>query len=121
MKESNLKYNNKGRVSFYIIRKLISFAVPLFILLFTLNSCQDMLETDNDSMVYNPELNMKTDSVFSALGIAQAMQQLADQYFYIGELRGELVTVDEAVSLNISLKEKVTTQAEEDGKESEKE
>ena len=104
MKESNLKYNNKGRVSFYIIRKLISFAVPLFILLFTLNSCQDMLETDNDSMVYNPELNMKTDSVFSALGIAQAMQQLADQYFYIGELRGELVTVDEAVT-NKNLKE----------------
>ena len=31
------------------------------------------------------------------------------------------VTVDEAVSLNISLKEKVTTQAEEDGEESEKE
>ena len=104
MKKSNLKYNNKGRVSFYIIRKLISFAVPLFILLFTLNSCQDMLETDNDSMAYNPELNMKTDSVFSALGIAQAMQQLADQYFYIGELRGELVTVDEAVT-NKNLKE----------------
>ena len=34
--------------------------------------------------------------MFYALGIAQAMQQVADQYFYIGELRGELVTVDEA-------------------------
>ena len=55
-----------------------------------------MLETDNESMVSNPELNAKTDSVFYALGIAQAMQQVADQYFYIGELRGELVTVDEA-------------------------
>ena len=55
-----------------------------------------MLSTDNDSMVSDPGMNSKTDSVFYALGIAQAMQQVADQYFYIGELRGELVTVDEA-------------------------
>lgn len=55
-----------------------------------------MLETDNESMVSDPGMNSKTDSVFYALGIAQAMQQVADQYFYIGELRGELVTVDEA-------------------------
>ena len=96
MKNSILKYKNKGRVPFGILRKFVSFAVPLFALLFTLNSCSDMLETDNESMVSNPELNAKTDSMFYALGIAQAMQQVADQYFYIGELRGELVTVDEA-------------------------
>lgn len=96
MKNSILKYKNKGRVPFGILRKFVSFAVPLFALLFTLNSCSDMLETDNESMVSNPELNAKTDSLFYALGIAQAMQQVADQYFYIGELRGELVTVDEA-------------------------
>ena len=96
MKNSILKYKNKGRVPFGILRKFVNFAVPLFALLFTLNSCSDMLETDNESMVSNPELNAKTDSVFYALGIAQAMQQVADQYFYIGELRGELVTVDEA-------------------------
>ena len=59
------------------------------------SSCSDMLSTDNDSMVSDPDLNSKTDSVFYALGIAQAMQQLADQYFYIGEMKGELVTVDE--------------------------
>ena len=33
--------------------------------------------TGNDSMVVEPELDSKTDSVFYALGIAQAMQQLA--------------------------------------------
>ena len=81
------KYKNKGRVSFYI---------TLFTLLFTLNGCSDMLSTDNDGMVSDYELNTKTDSVFYALGIAQAMQQVADQYFYIGEMKGELVTVDEA-------------------------
>ena len=70
----------------------------LLLLMLSLSSCSDMLETDNDSMVSNPELNAKTDSVFYAMGIAQAMQQVADQYFYIGELRGELVTVDEAIT-----------------------
>ena len=72
--------------------------LALSLSLFFFSSCSDMLETDNESMVSNPELNAKTDSVFYALGIAQAMQQVADQYFYIGELRGELVTVDEATT-----------------------
>ena len=66
------------------------------LLFLLLTSCSDMLSTDNDSMVSDPGMNSKTDSVFYALGIAQAMQQVADQYFYLGELRGELVTVDEA-------------------------
>lgn len=55
------------------------------------NACDDMLTTENDSMVIGPELDGRTDSVFYALGIAQGMQQLADQYFYVGEMRGELV------------------------------
>ena len=68
-------------------------AVGLLFVLLGLTSC---LSTDNDSMVSDYKLNTKTDSVFYALGIAQAMQQVADQYFYIGEMKGELVTVDEA-------------------------
>lgn len=60
--------------------------------LFATTSCEDMLMTENDSMVIDPDLGNKTDSVFYALGIAQAMQQVADQYFFIGEMRGDLVT-----------------------------
>ena len=59
--------------------------------LFALSSCSDMLRTDSDAQNFDPELNQKTDSVFYAFGIAQAMQQLADQYFFQGEMRGELV------------------------------
>ena len=69
--------------------------------LFAATSCEDMLMTGNDSMVTDPELDAKTDSVFSALGIAQAMQQLADQYFFIGEMRGELVTTTEHTDKNL--------------------
>ena len=58
---------------------------------FILTSCDKMLDVDSDRQAFEPDLNSKTDSVFYAFGIAQAMQQLADQYFYQGEMRGELV------------------------------
>jgi len=54
-------------------------------------SCEDMMEVGSDRQAFTPDLNAKTDSVFYAFGIAQAMQQLADQYFFQGEMRGELV------------------------------
>lgn len=71
--------------------KKILFSIIALLGVFASQSCSDMLETGNDSMVVGPELNSKTDSVFYALGIAQAMQQLADQYYFIGEMRGDLV------------------------------
>ena len=55
-------------------------------------SCSDMLESDSSRQAFDPELNQKTDSVFYALGILQGMQQLADQYVFQGEMRGDLVT-----------------------------
>jgi hypothetical protein len=54
-------------------------------------SCSDMLETDSSRQTFDPELDQKTDSVFYIYGIMQAMQQLADQYVFTGEMRGDLV------------------------------
>ncbi len=65
---------------------------------FTLAACDSMLEVENDSTLQDPDLNNKTDSVFYALGIAQAIQQVADQYFFVGEMRGELVTTTTSTS-----------------------
>lgn len=77
------------------------YAYILSIIIFS--SCGDMIKVENESMVQDPYLNQKTDSVFYALGIAQAMQQLADQYFFIGEMRGELVKTN--VNTNTNLRE----------------
>lgn len=71
--------------------KKILYIVMSICCVFSTISCEDMLDVENNAMVQNPGLNEKTDSVFFALGIAQALQELADQYYYIGELRGELV------------------------------
>lgn len=81
--------------------KKILFSIVAFLGIFASQSCSDMLETENDSMVIGPELNAKTDSVFYALGIAQAMQQLADQYFFVGEMRGELVATTNHTNTNL--------------------
>ena len=50
-----------------------------------------MLETESTRQVFDPELNQKTDTIFYALGILQGMQQMADQYVFQGEMRGDLV------------------------------
>ena len=77
----------------YVRRGWTAMAGVLLMLVAT--ACSDMLEADSDRQAFDPNLNAKTDSVFYAFGIAQAMQQLADQYFFQGEMRGELVATTE--------------------------
>lgn len=60
-----------------------------------------MLETESSRQMFEPELNQKTDSIFYAFGIAQAMQQLADQYVFQGEMRGDLIATTTATDKNL--------------------
>lgn len=71
--------------------KKIILSIITSICIFGATSCSDMLDVENSRFVENPSLDSKTDSVFYAYGIMQAMQQLADQYFFQNEMRGELV------------------------------
>ena len=64
-------------------------------------SCSDMLESDSSRQLFEPALNQKTDSVFYAYGIMQAMQQLADQYYFQNELRGDLVKPTAKASMHL--------------------
>ena len=78
--------------NFYIhffIFKLFNFYILAAALL--LASCSDMLESDSERQLFEPDINQKTDSIYYTLGILQGMQQLADQYMFIGEMRGDLV------------------------------
>lgn len=81
--------------------KKILYSIIAALGIFAVSSCSDMMQTDNDSQVIDPDLNSKTDSIFYALGIAQAMQQLADQYYFVGEMRGELVTTTTSTNTNL--------------------
>ena len=71
--------------------KKVFISIIAILSIFGLSSCSDMLDTESERQVFDPELDSKTDSLFYALGIMQAMQQLADQYHFTGEMRGDLV------------------------------
>lgn len=73
------------------IKKYLAAGLLLCGLTVGMSSCEDMLETESSRQVFDPELNQKTDSIFYALGILQGMQELADQYVFQGEMRGDLV------------------------------
>ena len=64
-------------------------------------SCSDMLESDSSRQLFDPALDQKTDSVFYAYGIMQAMQQLADQYYFQNEMRGDLVKPTDKASVHL--------------------
>lgn len=81
--------------------KKIAIIISVISILCASYSCSDMLETDSTRQVFNPQLNEKTDSVYYALGVLQAMQQLADQYAFQGEMRGDLVQTTEYTDNNL--------------------
>lgn len=60
--------------------------------IFSVLSCGDMLDTESTRELVNPTISEKTDSVVYATGVLQALQRVADQYYFANELRGELVT-----------------------------
>ena len=66
-----------------------------------LTGCSDMLEAESTRQNIEPEILEKTDSVFYGYGILQAMQQLADQYVFQGEMRGDLVTTTKFTDNNL--------------------
>ena len=79
-----MKNNNMKRATTMLLGAILSAS-------FIFTSCGKMMEVDSDRQAFEPNLDSKTDSVFYAFGIAQGMQVLADQYFFQGEMRGELV------------------------------
>ena len=73
----------------------------LFTLLPMMTSCQDMLETESNLQIFDPELDQKTDSMFYTLGILKGVQQAIDQYVLFNEMRGELTTVNQYSSTDL--------------------
>lgn len=81
--------------------KKIIIAIAAVLGLFSATSCSDMLNVEDTSQVFDPDLDQKSDSVFYTLGIMQAMQQLADMYVLQGEMRGDNVELTSYASNNL--------------------
>lgn len=61
-----------------------------------LASCTDMMDTGSGRVAYeeNHRLDNPNDSIYSVMGVLSLIQQIADRTIIMGELRGELMTVD---------------------------
>lgn len=81
--------------------KKILYTIIATVGIFGATACSDMLESDSSRQLFDPALDQKTDSVFYAYGIMQAMQQLADQYYYQNEMRGDLVKPTSKASIHL--------------------
>ena len=63
---------------------------------FLFSSCEDILKVDSNRVEYEFDDWTLNDSVYSVLGILKAVQEVGDRQVLINELRGDLVTVNEA-------------------------
>ncbi|MDR1436784.1 MAG: RagB/SusD family nutrient uptake outer membrane protein [Candidatus Symbiothrix sp.] len=73
--------------------KTILSALAAGLLLFTVPSCQDMLETDSNRAVFDDDyqLDDPDNSFYAISGILSKLQQIGDRYVLLGELRGDLM------------------------------
>ena len=60
-----------------------------------MSSCEDMLEVDSDRVEYDMSPLTLNDTVYSVLGILKNIQAVADRQVLLGELRGDLMVVNE--------------------------
>ena len=60
-----------------------------------MSSCEDMLEVESDRVDYDMTDLTLNDTVYSVLGILKSVQQVADRQVLFGELRGDLMVVNE--------------------------
>ena len=77
------------------MKKNLFIIAALFGMLLGATSCQDMLETESNRQIFDPQLDQKTDSMFYTLGILKGVQQAIDQYVLVNEMRGDLTQVNQ--------------------------
>ena len=77
------------------MKKNLFIIAALFGMFLGATSCQDMLETESNRQIFDPQLDQKTDSMFYTLGILKGVQQAIDQYVLVNEMRGDLTQVNQ--------------------------
>ena len=82
-------------------KSIISAVLCAVLLGFT--SCEKMLSTSSTIVMFEQDhqLDAATDTVYSVLGIIQKMQKIADRTVLLGEVRGDLVTLNDLASSDL--------------------
>jgi hypothetical protein len=85
------------------MRKIIYILLSLIVASSVLTSCSNFLDVDSDRYVFDDEYQMKSsnDSLYSMFGVFSLMQELADSYVLLGELRGDLMDITDKSDRNL--------------------
>jgi hypothetical protein len=78
-------------------------AFAVFALLIASSSCSDFLDQESDHVIYadKSHLDNATDTIYSVIGIMNKMQAIADRTILLGELRGDLIDINEKTSSDL--------------------
>lgn len=98
------KMNNKIRKeSLNVMVKWLLGAACFMLQVSALTSCSDMLGQDSDMVRFADEgmLSQATDTIYNVTGIMKQMQALADRTIVLGEVRGDLVDVNNYASADV--------------------
>ncbi len=85
-----------------MIRKFFK-AFALLALLGASTSCSDFLDQESDHVIYadKSHLNNATDTIYSVIGIMNKLQSIADRTILLGEVRGDLMDINENTSSDL--------------------
>lgn len=85
------------------MKKLIYASLFVGSMTLTTTSCGDMLDQESEHVIYtdNEHLNNASDTLYSVIGIMNKLQALSDRTVLLGELRGDLVDINNYTSSDI--------------------
>lgn len=71
--------------------------------LMTATSCSDFFEVDSDHVIFDNKehLNNATDTIYSMIGVLNKLQAIGDRTILLGELRGDLIDVNEKTASDL--------------------
>ena len=84
-------------------KSIIGAALAAIVTLGATTSCADMFDIDSTRVVTSDKHTLSTsaDSAYSTLGVLQCMREIADRYIILGEVRGDLIEINEYTKTSI--------------------
>jgi len=85
------------------MKKVSKILIAAIVTSFILVSCSDVLNVNSERVTFEQDYRMKSpnDTVYSMSGIFHQLQNIADSYVLLGELRGDLMDVTDNSNLNL--------------------
>ena len=84
-------------------KSIIGAALAAIVTLGVTTSCADMFDIESTRVAVekNHQLDSSADSAYSTLGVMQCMRQIADRYVILGEVRGDLIEINDYTKTSI--------------------